>query len=303
MGPDGSHESHFCYIFHYQCHLCDTLFFVRDALTLSTHMHTCYEPCPSSPSSQSSVRHHIPPLRQPSSHDPPSLGRGDNLLSCGDIESNPGPKDRQSFLRRSAARPFRCPFPDCTWLGAATRTMLIRHLNSVHFSAGQIPHDCWLTSLELWHCKDCATVQAESTSCGTTHGNPIPTAPPSSPDLLTGPEPLTQGPLVRDILGIRAGTIRHIPAGARAACGRTLGILLRSLITSRTWDGLRCLVLFPKFVLRIPPRWGKRHRRTNTQSIIDCCTAMLERPIQDIWTPPPHLCLVNVPAENGGVWT
>ena len=49
----------------------------------------------------------------------------------------------------------------------------------------------------------------------------------------------------------------------------------------------------PKYVLRTPPRWGKRHRRANVESINKRCLTILETPLPSLWdeinTPKPHL--------------
>ena len=71
--------------------------------------------------------------------------------------------------------------------------------------------------------------------------------------------------------------------GARGACGKALGYLLRNLCTLKTWDALSRLLLFPKYVLQMPARWGTKHRNSNLRSIIQRAQAIMEHPIPDLW--------------------
>ena len=229
--------------------------------------------------------------QQPGSR-PARTGRGSTLLSHGDIQSNPGP-DTTSPMEQDTAQPnqpsvtsqpFACPFPDCTWTATSTRPPLLRHLNAVHISAGLAPEPSWVNAMDCWICRPCRTIQGCRTSCKGAHVQRISgTFSPHPSILLTEPEPPT-APTVRAILQLRSGTIRHIPMGARAACGKSLGHLLRSLCVLQTWDSLQRLLLFAKWVLQPPPRWGRKHRMGNVRAIINRTTDILERPLHELWS-------------------
>ena len=208
----------------------------------------------------------------------PRTGRGDAILTCGDVESNPGPPVSPGC----SARPFACPIPDCRWAPVGNRIALVNHLNSIHFPAGQFPSAEWMDGMELWFCRKCESVQGLSSACPKFH-RPQQDPPPMPTTPLTTSEPLSS-PTLQDILSLRRPTMRHIPQGARAACGKSLGLLLRAVVTQQSWESLQRLFLFPKLVLQNPPRWGKRHRTANTKRIVDHCRAILERPLAELWT-------------------
>ena len=90
-------------------------------------------------------------------------GRGADILTCGDVEANPGPPVRDTSatsLSRNRpsrggprcptapqhlqppyhpGRPFACPFPNFQYQAVSTKRPLINHLNSVHLQANQFP--------------------------------------------------------------------------------------------------------------------------------------------------------------------
>jgi hypothetical protein len=108
--------------------------------------------------------------------------------------------------------------------------------------------------------------------------------PPSTPKIPLDVGEPDSTPRMEDILRYHRPTVRHIPQGARSACGKSLGLLLRNLVTSPCWDSLQRLCLFPKYTLQTPPRWGKRHRLVNPERIVDRCRAILERPPPELWS-------------------
>ena len=90
---------------------------------------------------------------------------------------------------------------------------------------------------------------------------------------LDSPEP--QGtPTTLDILSLPGPTVRHIPTGARAHCGKALGQLLKELARDMSWEALQRLILFPRFVLQPPRRWGTRHTRYNLNQLQARCTSI-----------------------------
>jgi hypothetical protein len=56
-----------------------------------------------------------------------------------------------------------------------------------------------------------------------------------------------------ETLEARRPTIRHIPQGARALCGKRFGAVLRLLAPEQSWDALQRVSIFAKFVLQAPP--------------------------------------------------
>lgn len=291
----------------FRCKICNASLMVRDAWELKVHLSTaCLDQLPLGDATPAKTPDTVRMLllrggveqnpgptnygyavfSQLRSWPTPSVsqGRGAALLTCGDIESNPGPSPHSA--KKSSARPnprpFVCPFTDCEWQATSTKPPLLKHLNSVHLSAGQSPSTVWLGQMEVWCCSTCKTIQGLTTPCARSHQVLPLDTPRSSPVSMDKPEP-TVGPSVAEILELRLPTIRHIPQGARAAVGRALGTLLRDSVVSPSWDATRRLFLLPKYVLQTPGRWGKRHRRANTKQIIDRASAIVDLPLERIW--------------------
>ena len=215
-------------------------------------------------------------------------GRGFSLLSCGDVEANPGPKappaSRSLFgpgrpsNAGPSARPFRCPFPDCPWEPTGSRAPLIRHLNSVHLPAQQLPDSDWLQLMDQYHCQECNLLNTAGRPCSGFRHAETARPPTNKSSHLNAPEPLGT-PTVSDILSLTTPTVRHIPTGARAHCGKALGQLLKDLARDMSWEALQRLLLFPRFVLRPPKRWGSRHKRHNLAQLQSRCTSIVELPL------------------------
>ena len=283
----------------FKCNHCGTTIQTRDPtsnLPFTTCPHHKRTGRGNDPLSNGDVEQHPGP-------EPPLTGRGSALMSHGDIESNPGPEATSPMsnpgpettspmeqdtstprLSSVLSQPFACPFPDCTWPPTSTRPPLLRHLNAVHISAGLAPDPTWVKSMDCWICRPCRTIQGGKTPCKGAHVQRIAGGFSPHPSIpLTETEPPTT-PTVRAILQLRSGTIRHIPMGARASCGKSLGHLLRSLCVLRTWDSLQRLLLFAKWVLQPPPRWGRKHRMGNVRAIINRTTDILDRPLPELWS-------------------
>ena len=129
-------------------------------------------------SSQSIIRHFMACRSVPQGWKP-ITGRG-ALLTCGDVEANPGPKEPhqrppshilpsreagQGSPSGPSAKPFCCPWTDCPWEATGTRGPLIKHLNSLHLPAQQVPAPTWVHLMGLWHCQACNLLIQSGRQC------------------------------------------------------------------------------------------------------------------------------------------
>ena len=180
-----------------------------------------------------------------------------------------------------SAKTFYCSFQECPWEATASRGPLVNHLNSLHLPAGQVPAPTWIHLMGLWQCQACNLLIPAGKLCkGFRHAESG--RPAQGPvHRLDDPEP-ADSPSVVEILQLRSTTLRHIPLGARAHCGKCLGQLLRDLVRELSWETLKRLLIFPKYVLQLPSRWGARHRAYNLRQIQERCSNIFDLPLNTL---------------------
>jgi hypothetical protein len=95
----------------------------------------------------------------------PSTGRGVALLTCGDVESNPGPVpapvvDATVAAAAPLARAYVCPHCGDT---TTSRDKLLLHMNRIH--EGRAPAGSWAQDLEVWYCPKDKRLSAHGRLC------------------------------------------------------------------------------------------------------------------------------------------
>ena len=251
----------------FTCCICDESIYARTLLPLWGHR------CP--PGSFEAEEAEV--------EEPPRTGRGDALLSHGDVESNPGPspsrKDKGVVRPRegvqedvdmapSAADPTfvpRCPggpgdaiLP--SYEGGAMSAPAPRRPSLP--GDGQEDWDGDLAHQPSVSSNAAFPKRGRSTGPGAA-GNlwmegPPPAHPPRS---LSAPPlaPVTPPVSLQRLLQCPVGVLSHIPAALRATVGDALALLLRGVAEAPTELGMWALLAFPKLVLRANARGGRSH--------------------------------------------
>ena len=178
--------------------------------------------------------------------DPPASGRGEALLSCGDVESNPGPAEpsQGSVLgRRTAAErealagsseddtDLAHPLPPGV-TGEPASLVVCPAGNEVHLAVQREPA-----------------------------GMARPRIPPAS---------------VLDILRCRVPTLRHVPGGLQADVTRILAGTIEGYVASPCPSSLFGVLAFPKLVLR-PVRVRGKHAAQQQEAALRLRLGLFER--------------------------
>ena len=267
-GPDGGHPQSPRGLL-VRCLICDETLYVRALPPLWRHR------CP--PGSFVVDGEDGLPLGE----EPPRTGRGDALLSHGDVESNPGPsptrkdkgvvRPRERALRDvdmapSAADPTfvpGCPGgPDSAVLPsyeggvmAAPSPLRARPPEPDREDwDGDLAHQPSVSSDAAFPKRGRSTGPNVAGNLWL-EGSTSPSRSTSAPPLTPVTPPVT----LQRLLQCPIGVLSHIPAALRPAVGDALALLLRGVAEDPTELGMWALMAFPKLVLRANARGGRNH--------------------------------------------
>ena len=216
-------------------------------------------------------------------------GRG-SILTCGDVERNPGPAtppqeqgESPDSIDQGAIQQngrFYCPVPGCqlaqeSGKGWLAKSGIINHINNYHMSLGETPGKSWLKIAGYWACAHCRVLHPSKRKAPTEDCLPAASEEGTVPigcqrRMLQTSDPLRVGtpmtahwlhaPALTNILGKHVTLVRHIPSGAMNVWGRTYASLLTSFSNNPTWESFADMLLFPKCTLGLPHRGGKKHK-------------------------------------------
>ena len=196
---------------------------------------------------------------------PPAGGRGEDLLSCGDVESNPGPegpgeRDPGDGMQLDGALPREPngvgPGPIRTRTRVQNRGMVVHQVETLMATStdaiGNLEHPALLQeSMDLAH-QDVRS------------GPPI-AAPPWGGSF-GRPKKATGVPCdMQSLLRSRIFTVKHVPAGSQAKVSAALAGIIAAYCADPCEAHLFGMMAFPKLVLRTAPAKGSRgpeHLRT-----------------------------------------
>ena len=212
---------------------------------------------------------------------PPRSGRGNSLLSQGDVESNPGPSSpgkEKAVCRRpreemaldvdmapSAVDPTFVPgFP-----GGPSPAVLPNYVDEPMVAPPSRASDGAVLMAEwdddLAHQPPASSapgVPKRGRSTGPSAAGNLWSEPifPSSRSISAPPLlPLTPPVTFNRLCQCPVAVLSHMPAAVRPGVGDALALLLRSVATDPSEIGLWALLAFPKLVLRANARGGKKH--------------------------------------------
>ena len=235
-------------------------------------------PAPKRPRVDSPVSDTAPP---PARSDPAS-GRGQDLLTCGDVESNPGPEpgvENGMAVDVDAMVSVLCAdeVPPAPGLLPAAASMAHPQ------SSSPPPVGCCISVFP----PGCVVPPPTSIVLPTSTA-PTPGGPASTP--LDQPAPPLH-PSWDEIAMDSRGTVLHIPRGALQAVTGTYVSLLNQFLTDGSWESFHALWAFPKAVLAPIGRGGKVHSAALGRKLVARATAYLGRPVALSWAdsqlPPP----------------
>ena len=253
----------------FKCLICDTCVYARTFLPLWGHR------CPPGSFDMEEEEAQV--------DEPPRTGRGDALLSQGDVESNPGPspsrKDKGVVRPRehnqedvdmapSAADPTFVP--GCP--GGPGDAVLPSYESGAMAAPpprrasmpedgqgdwdGDLAHQPSVSSSVAYPKRGRSTGPS---AAGNLWVEGAPAAHP--PRSLSAPPlaPVTPPVSLQRLLQCPVGVLSHIPAALRPPVGDALALLLRGVAEDPTELGMWALLAFPKLVLRANARGGRNH--------------------------------------------
>ena len=229
---------------------------------------------------------------------PPCTGRGAALLTCGDVEANPGPQDDGSLMAVDVEAMVSALVADAALnpppLPAGV-TLVAAGDRASAFPPGALapPGGTFLASSSASAPAPALTAPPPSAPPGPTAVTPAP-APPAAQSFVTplgNPAP-PLSPSWEEIAQDDRSTILHIPRGAVQAVTATFETLLSRYLREQSWEAFHALWAFPKAVLAPLSRGGKAHYSVLGRKVAARATAYLNRPVPESWS---ESCLPSVP--------
>ena len=189
---------------------------------------------------------------------PPTCGRGEDLLSCGDVESNPGPegpgeRDPGEGMQLDGALPREPggvgPGPIRTRARVPNRGVVVHQVEALMAAStdamGNFEHPALLQeSMDLAH-------------------QDVRSGPPTATQPWGGnfgrPKKATGVPCdMQSLLRSRIFTVKHVPAGSQSKVSAALAGIISPYCADPCEAHLFGMMAFPKLVLRTAPAKGSR---------------------------------------------
>ena len=235
----------------------------------------------------------------------PKTGRGNQILTCGDVEGNPGPNSEspednainpvtnlilpplQPDLPMEVDTPiprlpsFSCPFT-CGLGPWQTRRSVLQHVERMH-----LPHledltavQTWLRDARKWACPTCRTIARRDYACFTCGARQF-VQPPEPRILLHGD---WDDSLWLTVVQNALPVVRHIPPSIADQWANSLTSVLEQVSISSPFSSVLRFAAFCRIILAPTGRGGRAHQK----QVVSTLSARLAK-----WTAGQHQQLVQ----------